>query len=214
MPLTPEDLRLRFAGGASAQEYKASLPDGGARLTELESLVEAGGPASPFAQASQELNVLAIVEGWCRDSRDAAAVLLHLVDGRPNVTLRFLLRDENPDLMAAYRKDGQFDSIPVLVFLDSNFTEIGRYVERPDEVTAMYQRHRAEVAERQPEFPADVPLPSFDKPVRKQLRAALDELRERDRPEANRLIAAALESIAARAVDESPIPADRPRNRV
>lgn len=213
-PLTPDNLRLRFAGGASAEEYKASLPDGGARLTELESLVEAGGSESAFALVSRELNVLAIVEGWCRDSRDATAVLLRLVEGRPNITVRFLLRDENPDLMADYRKDGLFDSIPVLVFLDADFTEVGRYVERPDEVTAMYRRHRTELAEREPGYSPDVPLSTYDKPVRERFRAALDELRERDRPEANRLIAAALESIAARAVDESPIPADGPRSRV
>jgi Thioredoxin len=114
--------------------------------------------------------------------------------------VRFFLRGAHPELMAAYRKDGQFDSIPVLVFLDADFNEIGRYVERPDEVTAMYARHRDELAGRHPEFaPAGAPLRDFDEPVRERLRAALDQLRERDRPEANAAIAVALEALAERA---------------
>lgn len=200
--LTPEELRRTFAEGASAEEFKASLPDGGARLDELESLVEADRSESAFARLDRQLNVLAIVEGWCRDSRDGSAVLLRLAGGRPNVRVRFFLRGEHPELMAAYRKDGRFDSIPVLVFLDADFNEIGRYVERPDEVTAMYARHRDELAERHPEFaPAGAPLRDFDEPVRERLRAALDQLRERDRPTANASIATALEALAERAAD-------------
>jgi hypothetical protein len=198
--MAPDELRKRFASGASAEEFKASLPDGGARLTELESLVEVDRDTTAFRRLRDELNVLAIVEGWCRDSRDGSAVLLRLAGGRPNVRVRFFARDQHPDLMACYRKDGRFDSIPVLVFLDGGFNEIGRYVERPDEVTAMYDRHRVELAERDPGFaPAGAPLRDLDEPVRERLRAALDQLRERDRPEANARIAAALEALAGRA---------------
>ena len=215
--MTPDELRMRFACGASAEEFKASLPDGGARLTELESLVEVDRDTSAFARVRSELNVLAIVEGWCRDSKDGSAVLLRLAGRRPNVRIRFFIRGEHPDLMASYRKDGQFDSIPVLVFLDGEFNEIGRYVERPDEVTELYDRHRGELAERNPEFaPAGAPLRDFDGPVRERLRAALDQLRERDRQKANARIAAALEALAGHAaagtreVPQSPARASAP----
>jgi hypothetical protein len=202
--MTPDELRRRFALGASAEEFKASLPDGGTRITELESLVEVNRSASAFARLDQELNVLAIVEGWCRDSQDGSAVLFRLAGGRPNVRMRFFVRSEHPDLMAAYRKDGQYDSIPMLLFLDPDFNEIGRYVERPDEVTAMYEQHRADLAERNPEYaPADAPLSRFDGPVRERLRVALEQLRERDRAKTNARIAAALEALAAQAASGS-----------
>ena len=198
--LTPDELRRRFALGASAEEFKVTLPDGGARLARLESLVDADPSASAFARLGAELNVLAIAEGWCRDSQDGLAVLLRLTDGRPEVRLRIFARDQNLDLMAAYRKDGQFDSIPVFVFLGPDFAEIGRYVERPDAVTALLLRHRGELAERSPEFaPADAPRRSFSDAVRERLRADLERLRERDRPQANAIIAAELEALAARA---------------
>ena len=198
--MTPENLRSLFVRGATADEFKASLPDGGGRIAQLEALVQADRDASEFARPGLKLNVLVIAEGWCRDSQDGSAVLLHLAGGRPGVSIRFFGRDEHPDLMAAYRKDGQFDSIPVMVFLDPDFNELGRYVERPDEVTALYERHRADLAQARPEFgPADAAVGSFAEPVKEQLKAAMKELRERDRPAANAIIAAALEELAARA---------------
>jgi hypothetical protein len=200
--LTPDELRRRFALGASADEFKAALPDGGARLATLESMVDADPSVSAFAQIGAELNMLAIAEGWCRDSQDGLAVLLRLASSQPRVRLRIFARDQNPDLMAAYRKDGQFDSIPVFVFLGPDFAEIGRYVERPDKVTSLLLRHRSELAERSPEFaPPDAPLRSFSEGVRERLRADLERLRERDRPKANAIIATALEALAVRAAD-------------
>jgi Thioredoxin len=158
--LTPEQLRERFAGGATRQRFAASLPDGGRRLAELEAMVGLDPSTSAFARVREELNVLAIVEGWCRDSKDGSAVLLRLVGDNPSVRVRFFPRGEHPELMAAYRKDGRFDSIPVFVFLDGAFNETGRYVERPGEVTTMHEWHRAELARRDPEFaPADAPRP-------------------------------------------------------
>ena len=199
--LTPAELRERFEGGLSADRFVASLPDDGRRLAELWSLAHVDASASPFARVRDQLNVVAILEGWCRDSKDATAVLLRLVGGNPAVRPRFFTRGEHPELMAAYRKDGQFDSIPVFVFLDSDFNEIGRYVERPDEVTRMYAEHRELAARENPEFaPADAPLNRFDEPVRVRLRQALDDLRERARPGANALIAAALGELAERAL--------------
>ena len=199
--LAPGELREYFARGATLQDFTASLPDGGRRLAELESLVDLDPSTSAFARVGDPLNVIAILEGWCRDSKDGAAVLLRLAGGNPRVRVRCFARGEHPDLMAAYRKDGQFDSIPVFVFLDGDFNEVGRYVERPDEVTTMHQWHRAELARRDPDFaPADAPVGRFAEPVAARLRAAMDELRERDRPVANARIAAALEEIAERAV--------------
>jgi hypothetical protein len=198
--LAPGELRERFARGATPEQFAASLPDGGRRLAELEALVDLDPDTSAFAGLGRELNVLAIVEGWCRDSRDGSAVLLRLAGGNPDVRVRFFLRGEHPDLMAGYRKDGRFDSIPVFVFLDADFREVGRYVERPEEVTTLYRWHREELARRDPELaPADAPVGGFPEPVRERLRAAMDQLRERDRALANGRISAALEAIAQRA---------------
>jgi hypothetical protein len=202
--LTPEELRRRFARGATIEDFAGSLPDGGRRLAELRALVDLDPEISAFATVGGELNVLAIVEGWCRDSQDGSAVLLRLVGDHPGIHVRFFPRGQHPDLMAAYRRGGRFDSIPVFVFLDGGFNEIGRYVERPDEVTTMHRWHREELARRDPELgPADAPPGRFAEPVRQRLRAAMDELRERDRAQANARIAAALEAIAARAVDRA-----------
>jgi hypothetical protein len=198
--LTSYELRQWFEKGVSPEEFRSGLADGGRRLAELEALVRFDRGVSAFGRLRRPLHVLAIVEGWCRDSLDGLAVLLRLTEGRPHVALRLFIRDEHPELMAAYRKDGQYDSIPVFVFLGPDFDEIGRYIERPDEVSAMYEGHRAALAEHNPAFaPADAPLSSFAGPAREQLRVAMAELRERDRPEANERIAIAIEALGSSA---------------
>jgi hypothetical protein len=201
-PFAPEGLRTRFGRGATPHEFLASLPDSGARIAELQANVKVDRSASAFARLNDDLHVLGLAEGWCRDSQDGLAVLLSLAGGRPNVHIRIFKRDDHPCLMAAYRKDGQYDSIPVFVFLDGEFNEIGRYVERPDDVTSMYEQHRTELAAHNSAYsPADAPLQSFDPSVRRELRAAVAELRERDRPQA--LVAHAIDG-TSQPIPQSP----------
>jgi hypothetical protein len=196
-------LRKRFGQGLTPNDFKASFEDGGARLNGLAERVIVDGNTA-FAALERDLNVLAIVEGGCRDSLEGSSVLLRLTEGNPRVHIRFFRREENPDLMAAYRKDGLYDSIPVFVFLDRDFNELGRYVERPAEVGDLFESHRATLAEQHPEFaPADAELKSFDAPVKERLRSALDDLRERDRPTANGHIVRALSALVAKAADAS-----------
>ena len=48
----------------------------------------------------------------------------------PGVEMRIFLRDENPDLMDQFLKNGLYRSIPVIVFLDEHMNEIARFIER------------------------------------------------------------------------------------
>ncbi len=49
----------------------------------------------------------------------------------PDWDLRVFIRDKNLDIMSEYLKDGQFMSVPCLVFFDNDFNEMGRWIERP-----------------------------------------------------------------------------------
>jgi hypothetical protein len=57
-------------------------------------------------------------------------VVAKLADGLPNVDLRVLGRDANPDLMAAHLTNGT-RSIPVVMVLDEEFAEHGWWGPRP-----------------------------------------------------------------------------------
>ncbi|MEX2376053.1 MAG: thioredoxin family protein, partial [Dehalococcoidia bacterium] len=44
----------------------------------------------------------------------------------------FFLRDQNKDIMAEFLKDGEFESVPTIVFYDGDHHYLGHWIERSD----------------------------------------------------------------------------------
>jgi thiol-disulfide isomerase/thioredoxin len=66
---------------------------------------------------------------WCGDCVREGAILQRIVEAAPRVELRFLDRDENPEIAKALAiNDGL--RVPVVVFLSEDFIECARYGER------------------------------------------------------------------------------------
>jgi len=61
-----------------------------------------------------------ITEAWCGDGAQSIPYLAKLAELNPLITLRFLFRDEHPELMDAYLTNGN-RSIPKLVATTSDF---------------------------------------------------------------------------------------------
>lgn len=192
--MTPGQLAAAFLDGQSLSAFLRDLPDGGAAFEQW--MAEVSPPSDSAFGSPRELNVIAIVETWCRDSMDALPVLARLLQLNPAARLRVFKRDEHMDLMADYLKDGQYAAIPVFLFLDPDFREIGRYVERPDSVAALRRRQREEIARTDPTLgPPDAAPKTFAEPTKTRLKAAIEELRQASRAETNQLIIAALEGV-------------------
>jgi hypothetical protein len=66
---------------------------------------------------------LVLTEGWCGDAAQVLPVLNAMAKENPLVSLKLLLRDENPELMDQYLTDGVSRSIPKLVIIDSGTLE-------------------------------------------------------------------------------------------
>lgn len=60
---------------------------------------------------------LALTEGWCGDAAQNLPVIEAMAQQNPNIHLRVLLRDENPELMNLYLTNGA-KSIPKLICLE------------------------------------------------------------------------------------------------
>lgn len=75
-----------------------------------------------------------ILEGWCGDGAQIAPYLNKIVEFTEGISLRIILRDENPEIMDQYLTNGT-RSIPVLICeeVDSN-TFIGKWGPRPKAV--------------------------------------------------------------------------------
>lgn len=78
--------------------------------------------------SSFKVRILVLSEKWCGDCRREVPLLAYIAD-RAQWDLRIFSRDENCDLMEKFLTDGK-EIIPVFVFYDEGFREIGRFIEK------------------------------------------------------------------------------------
>lgn len=73
---------------------------------------------------------IVLAESWCGDAAQNIPVFAKIMEGNPNIDLRILLRDENPEVMDQYLTNGG-KSIPKLIALDEDLNELGTWGPRP-----------------------------------------------------------------------------------
>ena len=128
------------------------------------------------------VNVLAIVEDWCGDVVANVPIIERLARESGKLNVRYAQRDSTP-FIDRYLNKGLHKSIPVFVFLDENFNELGAFYERPDSVTKLRADKRTEVFKNNPAFgDASAPPDQLPEDVRNQLNAALQKMREDTQP--------------------------------
>ncbi|OLC28986.1 MAG: thiol reductase thioredoxin [Armatimonadetes bacterium 13_1_40CM_64_14] len=101
-------------------------------LTEPQRLVLAGFP--------RQMHLLCVAGTWCGDCVREGPILQHLAAGSPQVSLRFIDRDDHADVAAQLTVNGGL-RIPMLVFLSEDDMECARYGER---TLATYRKMAAE----------------------------------------------------------------------
>ncbi|UZD22091.1 thioredoxin family protein [Algoriphagus halophytocola] len=65
---------------------------------------------------------LVITEAWCGDAAQSMPFVAKLAGMNPLIELKFVLRDENPELMDAYLTEGA-RSIPILIALSADLSK-------------------------------------------------------------------------------------------
>ncbi len=89
---------------------------------------------SRLEKMPSNLKVVVIAEPWSGDVLYYFPVLISMAE-KTGWEVRIFRRDTYPDLILPYRKEGLYHSIPVFVFYDADFNEVGHWVERPEEAT-------------------------------------------------------------------------------
>lgn len=75
---------------------------------------------------------LVLTEAWCGDAAQNLPVIQKIADQSPKIQTRFILRDENPEIMDLFLTNGRSRSIPILICLDSESLELlGHWGPRP-----------------------------------------------------------------------------------
>jgi len=125
----------RFAAGLTWKDYLAQMGDTRARTEEnysKASLTE--DERKFFSGLGQVRYVLMLAENWCGDVHRNSPLLARIVEAMPGAELRVLLRDQHPDLTECFLNNG-YRSIPIVVFFDKDWNEVGRWIERPGVAT-------------------------------------------------------------------------------
>lgn len=91
---------------------------------------------------------LVITEGWCGDAAQAIPAIEAVAAGSDLVETRYVLRDENPELMDRYLTNGT-RSIPKLIALDAEtLEELGTWGPRPQAAVDYFQKMKAAGVEK------------------------------------------------------------------
>jgi hypothetical protein len=172
--------RARWDKGITYDEFKAAMTRNQERFAENESRV-ALDPETvrTFKSLPKPLHVLALAEEWCGDVVANLPILGRLDKEVPTLDVRIFYRDQNLDLMEQWLNQGKYQSIPVFVFFDENFRELGHWIERPASVTERRAAERKKIFAAHPEFGSpDAPVDQLPEDVRTRLQGELQKMRE------------------------------------
>jgi Thioredoxin len=193
--------RERFNQGMTYDAYKAQMTRNRDRLEANEkAFTSKPEDLQAFQKLDRPLNVVVLAEDWCGDVIANLPLLGRLAEDSGKLNLRVFLRDQNADIMDQYLNRGQYRSIPVFAFFDESFNEVGRFIERPDSVTELRARKRAEIYAKNPEFGSpDAPIDQLPEDVRTRLQQATAAMRDETVPFANAEVVREIRAIVERA---------------
>ena len=155
----------RFATGMTWKDYVAQMGDTRARTEEnYAKSVLTEEERKFFSGINHVKYVLMLAENWCGDVHRNSPLIAHICDAMPNCDLRVFLRDQNPHLRDALLNNG-YQSIPVVVFFDKDWNEVGRWIERAHAATAKVLAVRAKTLDLAPPDKQDAAMPEYRKLV-------------------------------------------------
>src|SRR5712664_4787829 len=141
----------RFATGLTWKDYMAQMGDtrasteqnyANSKLTDEEQKF--------FAGATGVKHVMMLAENWCGDVHRNSPLIAHICEAIPGAELRVFFRDQVPDLRDTFLNNG-YQSIPVVVFFDKDWNEIGRWLERAHVATNKAAVIRSNTLEKAPQ---------------------------------------------------------------
>ena len=140
--VSPMDSK-RFATGLNWKDYMAQMGDTRARTESNYAKSDLTDDERKFFGSVTGVKyVVMLAENWCGDVHRNSPLIAHIVDAMPGAELRVFFRDQVPDLRDTFLNNG-YQSIPVVVFFDKDWNEIGRWMERAHAATAKAATIRA-----------------------------------------------------------------------
>lgn len=146
MPVEKLDLKGIWEKGRTWPQWLELSKDPAVRdaMEKTYAGVEIPAAVTAFLKAlPRPVHVLAIAEDWCGDVRRNVPVLARLCAENPErMRVRFTDKETQPELMVRYLTNGA-EAIPIAVFFNDSFVEVGHWGPRPAECKRLMARGKA-----------------------------------------------------------------------
>src|SRR2546429_4044941 len=140
----------RFKTGLPWKDYMAQMGDTRARTEENYGKTKLTDDERKFFSGVKNVkSVVMLAENWCGDVHRNSPLIANIVEAIPGCELRVFFRDQATDLRDTFLNNG-YQSIPVVVFFDKDWNEIGRWLERAHAATAKVTGIRARTVDVAP----------------------------------------------------------------
>ena len=155
----------RFATGLTWKDYMAQMGDTRARTEENYGKTKLTDDERKFFSGVKGVKyVVMTAENWCGDVHRNSPLIANIVEAIPGAELRVFFRDKETDLRDSLLNNG-YQSIPVVVFFDQGWNEIGRWVERSHAATGRAALIRSKTLDVAPPDKKDEAMNEFRKLV-------------------------------------------------
>ena len=155
----------RFTTGLTWKDYVAQMGDTRARTEENSSKAVLTEEERKFFSGVNHVHyVMMLAENWCGDVHRNSPLVAHACEAMQGCDLRVFFRDKEADLRDTFLNNG-YQSIPVVVFFDKDWNEIGRWLERSHAATGKAAQIRAKTVDVASKDQADAAMAEMRKQV-------------------------------------------------
>lgn len=128
------------------------------RMNRLDKTIEISeNTKNKVKNVKKEQTWLVLTEGWCGDAAQNIPVINKIAEQNSKINLKFVLRDENPELMDQFLTNGG-KAIPKLIAIDDESNVLGTWGPRPSEATSMVTDYKEKYGKLDPEFKKDLQI--------------------------------------------------------
>ncbi len=165
----------RFNSALTWKDYMAQMGDTRARTEQNYASSKLTDEERTFFSGVNGVKyVMMLAENWCGDVHRNSPLIAHIVEAMPGAELRVFFRDQNADLRDTFLNNG-YQSIPVVVFFDKDWNEIGRWLERAHGATGVTTGIRARTLGAVPQGASKEQQDAAMAEFRKQVQAEYDK---------------------------------------
>ncbi len=148
------ELKQWFEKGLTTEEYISGMKVNKEKMEHIYEAYTLNEGEKEQAQRIKALGLKAIVisEDWCGDAMLNNPILLRIAQ-EANIDVRFVLRDQNLELMDQYLTNGTARSIPIFIFIDENGEEKAVWGPRAAKLQELVTSERSKLpSEDDPDF--------------------------------------------------------------